>query len=255
MAIQGQANCRDLKLFAISASIAGAMIYCIIPFGLALTVEMHKIPVGDIFTLIPFWEALRQVALVYQAAYILFVLILLSWIFFAYLNILTDWKPRRPQPPDIRRLKLRRWPWRSGRRHFSVLPPPSAALTPGESYASPPRPAPDAAGTARKKSWALLFAVAGFFLPVWFFYHPYFIMKRLWGGSAATMRPKARLIGALWLLANPIFGVISMIEYGSGFHTFFIWPPNFISSLVFIPFTCWLMFRINKMQKTKFLNV
>lgn len=98
--------------------------------------------------------------------------------------------------------RFRRWPWLSRRR--TVLSVPKNALV---------RSA-DTHGKTVPTRKSAVFAVVGFFIPLWFFYHPYFIITRLWSGSADdNIRNRARIVGILWILSNPIFGFLPLLGW------------------------------------------
>ncbi|HMM19413.1 MAG TPA: hypothetical protein PKA10_01660 [Selenomonadales bacterium] len=251
-------NYRDLKLFAVLSALTGLIICMIIPVKLMIGIEIAEVTSGmevgarSFIELVPLMVQAEKISLIYKIAYLIFILLLLCWIFIAYSNLINYQAARSTRRNDDRR--IRRWPWQSCRR---------VVFSSSKNVLARPRPA---AGKRFPLTESPAFAIAGFFIPLWFFYHPYFIITKLWAGSAddnSRARARTRLVGVLWLLSNPLFGCIPLIGYQlimwlrwGHFYTPQIWPPvpDALSSLIFIPYTCWLSFRIHKMQKAKLEN-
>lgn len=252
-------NYRDLKLVISSAILIGLIICIIIPVNLVVSIGISEAASGMVsgtrafIELVPLMAHAEKLSQIYKVAYFIFILLLLCWIFFAYSNLVSYQATRTVRRNGDRR--FRRWPWQSYRRTVFSVPKNvlvRSAATHGKRF-----PLTESA----------VFAVVGFFIPLWCFYHPYFIITKLWAGSAddnIRVRARARIVGVFWFLSNPIFGFIPLIGYQiimwlrwGHFYIPQVWPPvpDALSSLIFIPYTCWLSFRIDKMQKAKFQNM
>jgi len=292
--INTQANNRKLTLIAKLSALIGLIIYIII-LGTALietTVDMNR----GTFILFYFFGFYERISLIYGKTYLLFAILLLIWIYYSCSNLLNfmaaqptrrdseqrlspwpwqdcshliNYMAAQPTQRNSKR-RFRQWPWQSFRRTVlaaskKVLPA-SAVLKTTTPCLSPH---PDATWMGIGNRRFPFFAVTGFFIPLWCFCHPYFIMMKLWAGSADDKTPtRARVIGFLWWLSNPIFGLISIrhkmwltyfisqqswsqLTSSGGLLQQIFWP-DYCSSLLFIPYTCWLIFAINKKQKIRF---